>query len=227
MNASSSPLRTRVALAAAIACAAACSSENPTQVVVDDDYPPVPDGGDPSSEVTVYKVWWVTTLMPDAVAPGGEGQVQRTVPGAGVAYAVLAPGWDPRSGSAPTRFLAAKSTASLAASQGHTLHIHVSDSTFDGNCAAGEPLSQDDADFVTQRIFPAEFAGQRYDAATCSVSAGGDGGVDGATDAALDAGGVDGATDAALDAGGDDGPTDAATGGADAAATDTGDASAD
>jgi hypothetical protein len=174
--------------------------------------------------MTVYKVWWVTTLMPDAVAPGGEGQVQRTVPGAGVAYAVLAPGWDPRSGSAPTRFLAAKATLSLAASQGKTLHIHVSDSTFDGNCAAGEALSQDDADFVTQRIFPAEFAGQAYDAATCRVSATGDGGVDGTSDAdADDADADDADADGARaddadvdDAGADDAATDAAIGAGDA-----------
>lgn len=171
-------LRAGIALAAALALLSRCSSENPTQVVVDNDYAAVPEGGDTATEMTVYKVWWVTTLMPDAVAPGGEGQTQRTVPASDFAYAVLAPGWDPRSGSPPTRFVAAKSAAALAAAQGHTLHIHVSDGTFDGDCAAGKPLSQDDADFITQRIFPEEFGGQGYVANTCSAGRAVDGGAD-------------------------------------------------
>jgi hypothetical protein len=180
----------RFAVAAAVGSLVACSGEDPTQVVVDSDYPPVADDGldggrsaadgldggrsaadgDPATEMTVYKVWWVTTLLPDPVAPGQEGQVQRTVPGADHAYAVLAPGWDPSSGTPPTRFIAARSTASLGAARGTTLHVHVSDATFDGNCAAGRSLTQDEADLITQRIFPAEFAGIAYDAATCTAA---------------------------------------------------------
>ena len=177
-----STLRAAIALAAALALLSGCSSENPTEVFVDDDYPAVPEGGNAATAMTVYKVWWVTTLMPDAVAPGGEGQPQRTVPGSDFAYAVLAPGWDPHSGSPPTRFVAAKSAVSLAALQGRTLHIHVSDDTFDGDCAAGKPLSQEDADFVTERIFPEEFGGQAYVANTCSAGAEVDGGADAAAE---------------------------------------------
>jgi hypothetical protein len=170
--------RLPVLLALCLAAGVGCSSENPTEVVADNDYPAVPDGGDSTTEMTVYKVWWMTTLMPDAVMSGDEGQPQRTVPGAGVAYAVLAPGWDPRSAAPPSRFLAARSAASLTAKRGDTLHVRVSDATFDGNCAAGNPLSQAEADFVTERIFPAEFAGLVYDAATCSARLAPEGGAD-------------------------------------------------
>jgi hypothetical protein len=156
-----------------------CETEDPTMVVVDNDYPAVAEGGDPAREVTVYKVWWVTSLVPEPVAPGAEGQPQRTVPGSDYAYAVLAPGWDPSSSTPPTTFLPAKSAATLSAARGDTLHVRVSDDTFAGNCGAGKPLSQDEADFITQRIFPGEFAGVAFDAKSCAATAGpADGGSD-------------------------------------------------
>jgi hypothetical protein len=46
----------------------------------------------------------------------------------------------------------------------------VDDRTFTGNCAAGQPLSQDEADFVTQRIFPGEIGTATYDAKTCTMT---------------------------------------------------------
>jgi hypothetical protein len=146
-----------------------CETEDATMVVVDNDYPAV-DGGDSAKEITVYKVWWVTSLMPDPVAPGSEGQPARTVPNDDFAYAVLAPGWDPSSSDAPTTFIPAKSAAKLSAARGDTLHVRVSDDTFVGNCLAGKPLSQDDAAFITQRIFPVEFARVDFDAKTCTAT---------------------------------------------------------
>jgi hypothetical protein len=140
-------------------------------VVVDNDFSPTGAAADPSAGTSVFKVWWVTSLLPDPVAPGGEGQAERTVPATDFAYAVLAPGWAPSSTTAPSRFLAAKSSVALSASRGDTLHVHVSDATFVGDCAVGAPLTQGDADFITQRIFPGEFAGVVYDAATCTTSA--------------------------------------------------------
>ncbi|MDP9000461.1 MAG: hypothetical protein M3O46_10165 [Myxococcota bacterium] len=164
--------------------AAACDTENPTMVVVDNGYAPVPDGGDPKTQMTVFKVWWVTSLLPDAVGPGGEGQPQRTVPNTDFAYALIAPGWDPSSPMPPTTFVAARSTVRLTATRGDTLRVHVSDNTFVGNCAVGMPLSQDDASFITQLIFPAEFAGSSYDAATCvATGSSADAGVDATGDA--------------------------------------------
>ncbi|MDP9151633.1 MAG: hypothetical protein M3O36_17060 [Myxococcota bacterium] len=150
--------------------AVACETESPTTVVVDNDYSVVPDGGNPATLMTVFKVWWVTSLMPDAVGPGGEGQSQRTVPNADFAYALIAPGWDPSSSTPPSRLFAARSAIKLSVARGDALHVHVADETFTGNCAAGKPLSQDDADFVTQRVFPGEFVGLAYDATTCSVA---------------------------------------------------------
>jgi hypothetical protein len=164
-----------------------CDTEDPTRVVVDNDYPPVADGGNPSTEMTVFRVWWVSTLLPEPVAPGSEGQAQRAVPNSDFAYALLAPGWDPSSGSGPDQLLAAKSVAPLGAARGDTLHVHVSDVAFAGNCAAGKPLSQEDADFITQRIFPGEFAGISYDAARCGASIAADAG----TDATADGGSAD------------------------------------
>jgi hypothetical protein len=52
----------------------------------------------------------------------------------------------------------------------HTLHISVDDATFVGNCATGSFLSQDQANLITQRVFPDDFAALRYDAANCTTA---------------------------------------------------------
>ena len=39
-----------------------------------------------------------------------------------------------------------------------------------GSCAAHQSLPQEDADFITERIFPGEFANVLYDAKTCTSS---------------------------------------------------------
>jgi hypothetical protein len=155
---------------AALPNLAGCDTDAPTMIVVDDDYPAIAEGGNSMNETTVYKVWWVTSFLPDPVAPGEEGQPERTVPNTDFAYAVLAPGWDPSRPTAPLRLLAAKSATQLTVARGDTLHVHVSDDTFVGNCGAGKPLTQDEADFITTRIFPGDFAGLTYDAATCSAT---------------------------------------------------------
>jgi hypothetical protein len=63
-----------------------------------------------------------------------------------------------------------RSKARVSADRGEVLHITVNDALFTGSCTANQPLSQDDADFITQRIFPGEFAGKVYDAKTCKLS---------------------------------------------------------
>ena len=157
-----------------------CETETATTAVVADSYPAVADGGDPSTQVTVYKVWWVTTSFLDPVAPGAESDAQRTVPAADYAYALLAPGWDPTSSTPPTLLIPLRSADKLSVNRGDTLRIDVSDATFVGNCAGGKPLSQDDADFITQSIFPGDFAAVRYDARSCTATAlPPDGGADG------------------------------------------------
>lgn len=139
---------------------AACDTEDATSVQIDNDYAA-------NTAFVVYKAWWKTSYLPDAVGPTAEGVRERTVPNSDYAYVVVAPGWDPTSSDPPTKLIAMKSLSPFKVSRGDILHIHVSDDTFAGNCAGPHPLSQDDADFVTQRIFPGEFPDGTYDAATC------------------------------------------------------------
>lgn len=145
-----------------------CKTADPTQVVVENAYPEVADGGDPATQVVVYKVWWQVVLFEDPVLPGTSSAEQRGVPERETAFALLAPGWDPESGTPPTTLVPVKSKELLAAKRGDTLRITVSDATFTGNCAAQQPLTQEDADFITERIFPGDFAGVIYDAKTCT-----------------------------------------------------------
>jgi hypothetical protein len=137
----------------------ACKTEDPTFAVVENAYP---------QGIVVYRAWWETTLFTEPVLPGMTSSDQRSVPESDTAYVLLAPGWDPASGQPPTTLLPARSKVPFEVDRGSTLRITVSDATFQGNCAAQQPLSQEDADFITQRIFPGEFATLTYDAKTCT-----------------------------------------------------------
>jgi hypothetical protein len=169
-----------ITLSACAGAFSACSTSDPTQAVVDNGYPALPDGGDPATQTVVYASWWSVTLFSTPVPAGAESDPARAVTSTDFAYAVLAPGWDP------------SSTTALHADRGDTLHIVVSDATVIGNCAAGKPLSQEDADFITQRIFPGLFSGVSYDAAKCVATTIP---VDAGNDAAPDAGSVDARAD--------------------------------
>jgi hypothetical protein len=166
----SSNLRLLVALSA-LALVSGCETETATSAVVDNSYPPFGDGGDPATQVVVYRAWYATALFKGALAPGDTSEAERVVPATNYAYALLAVGWDPSSAEPPARFVVVRSADKLAVSRGDTLQIAVSSIAFVGDCAAGRPLSQDDADFVTQRIFPGEFANVTYDAASCVLTA--------------------------------------------------------
>lgn len=173
MIGSRAPFGLVLAAAASLAAGAAltgCDTPDPTHAVVENAYPePPPDGGGGGAAgVIVFKTWWVATLFADPVLPATISAEQPAVPETGPAYVLLAPGWDPESGTAPARLVPVISKAPLRAVRGTTLRIQVSDETFVGNCGAGQPLSQEDADFVTQRIFPGAFAGVTYDARTCT-----------------------------------------------------------
>jgi hypothetical protein len=172
------PLTPRVAvvtLVTALSCVAlfvaGCDGEAPTTASVRNDYPAPVDGGAPAAQNVVLRVWYATTLFASPVAPGVTSEEERTVPGEDYVYAVLAVGWDPASGAPPSRVIPLRSKGRLAVKRGDLGLVTVSPATFDGDCAAGSPLSQDDADFVTQRIFPGAFAGLLYDAATCTARA--------------------------------------------------------
>lgn len=158
------------ASAATATLASACDTADPTYAVVENAYPAVPEGGDPSQSMVVYKVWWVATLFPDPVAPGVSSAELRSVSAFGVAVALLAPGWDPASGTPPTTLIPIKSKEVLKVKRGETLKITVNDDTFGGNCAAHQGMTQEDADFITERIFPGDFANVKYDAKTCTTS---------------------------------------------------------
>jgi len=162
---------------------AACDTETPTTASVRNDYAAVADGGDVATQNVVYRVWFATTLFTDPVAPGQTSAELRTVPTADYVYALLAVGWDPASGAAPTKLVPLRSKGRLDVARGDLGLIAVSPATFDGDCASGGRLSQEDADFVTQRIFPGPFAGLRFDAATCTAApVAGDAGADAPTD---------------------------------------------
>jgi hypothetical protein len=173
---------------------AACETEAPTKAVVENAYPAPVDGADPAHQTVVYRAWWVTTYFPEAVPAGASSTEQRSVPAADFAYALLAKGWDPSSTTPPTAFVVVKSKAPLSVARGEVLPIVVSDATFSGNCAANAPLSQEDADFITQRLFPREFSGFTYNAKTCTMTAEVEAGATEAGTGDLD-GGVDGRTD--------------------------------
>jgi hypothetical protein len=145
-------------------------NDTPATVVVGNGYPASPDS-DAAATVTIYKLWWTTTLIADPVAPEGVSPIERTVPGSDYAYALLAPGWSPESGAPPAALIAARSAERLSVARGARLEIVVSDHTFVGNCAAGKPLDADSAALIVERIFPGAFAGARYDPATCVTSA--------------------------------------------------------
>ena len=177
--------------------AAAGCNDQPTTVLVQNDYPE-PAGGAASQPVmTVFKLWWVTTLFARPVAPGAISESERTIPGTDFAYALIAPGWSPDSRTPPARLIALKSVQALTVSVHDVLTIAVSDQQFTGNCAAGGTLDADDAQLVVQRIFPGAFAGLSYDPATCaSTPVATDGGAPADAADNADAGrGTDGAAD--------------------------------
>ena len=178
----------------------ACDTETATHAAVQNGFAEVADGGDRATRVVVYKTWWVTTLFTDPVPPATTSAELRAVPERDTAYALLAPGWASASGVPPTTLIPVRSREPLAVSRGEVLHILVSDGAFMGNCAAGQALTQDDADFITHRIFPGEFAKRTYDAKTCTstpLHEGQDGGADGEAGGASDGeAGADGASDA-------------------------------
>jgi hypothetical protein len=153
------------------AVAAGCGSPQ-TFVVLDNNYPPhtpIP--------LVVYQAYWQAVSFPQPVAPDASSDAQSTVPAsANTAYVLLAPGWDPTSTAPPTSFIVLQSQDGFGVHLGDTLHIPVDDAMFLGNCGARSFLTQAQADFITQLVFPSAFASFRYDAATCTTTPIGDAG---------------------------------------------------
>ena len=169
-------LRARLAMAGALATAllvAGCLNvDTPyTSVALDNDYP-----ASSTTPLVVYEAFWEATAFATPVPPGGSSGTQSTVPASNnTAWAVLAPGWDPSSTEPPSSFVVLQSRAGFGVDLNDTLHIRVDDATFAGNCSAGSFLTQAQADFITQIVFPSTFAGLHYDAATCRTTSSDDG----------------------------------------------------
>jgi hypothetical protein len=171
-------------------------NDSPTTALVENLYPTGADGGTDAETMTVFKVWWVTTLFARPLGPGMTSETERVVPGSDFAYALLAPGWSPDDGSAPRRLIAIKSASKLSVATHDLLQIVMSDDQFVGNCAAGKPLSAADARLIVERLFPGAFAALVYDPATCtsvpanldagSPDGGGNSGSDAAPDSSTD-----------------------------------------
>lgn len=145
--------------------ATGCDSPN-TNVVLDNAYPP-----SATDALLVYRGFWQAVPFETPLLPGTSSEPQSTVPAsANTAYVLLAPGWDPAASSPPRAFVVLQSRDGFGVHLDDTLHIPVDDATFMGNCAVGSFLSQSQADFITQRVFAADFAGLRYEAATCTIT---------------------------------------------------------
>ena len=173
LRASQSPWRVVIALAVS-PLVSACDHRPQATVVLDNRYPP-----SASTPFVVYRAFWQAVSFPSAVPPGASSDPQNTVPASETtAYVVLAPGWDPEGSALPASLIVMQSRAGFEAHLDDTLRIPVDDTTFAGHCAAGSFLSQAQADFITQLIFPDDFASVRYDAASCTVTPSGDAGRD-------------------------------------------------
>ena len=155
----------------------ACETSDPTLAVLDNAY----SASDTRGNVTVYDGWWSVAAFFAPIAAGAESAPVRVVKGTDTAYVLLARDWEPTLGS-PATLIPARTRNELTVGRGDTLHIRIAPETVDCDCATGQPLTQDDADFITQRIFPGEFANVMYDAATCTSSPSADG-ADGAPNA--------------------------------------------
>jgi hypothetical protein len=135
-----------------------------THVVVDNRYPP-------SSGLVIYRAFWQAVSFTNPIAPGSSSDRQSTIAASeNPAWVLLAPGWDRASADPPPSLVVLESQRGFAVHLDQTLHIPVDDVVFDGNCATGSRLAQDQADFITGRVFASVFAGRHYDAASCTTT---------------------------------------------------------
>ena len=155
-----------VALAAPAPALVGCDTADPTLAVVDNGYPPPPVGAE-SEQTAVVKAWWSVTLFATPIAAGASSAEDRVVPASDHAYALLAPGWSPLSPFPPSRLVVVRTREKVTVARGGTARITISPATTVGDCQAGSTLTQEETDFITQRIFPGDFAGHVYDATLC------------------------------------------------------------
>lgn len=169
-----SPLATRaahlggraLAVAVATTLAVACYDTPHTTVVLENRYPAT----DAKPLVIFDAIFHAVSFDGLPLRPGAASSPVDTLPtSGGTAYVVLAPGWDPASGAAPKELVVLRSRQDVEVHLNDALTLAVDDTTFEGNCATGSRLAQDEADLVTQRVFASHFVGVAYDAATCTI----------------------------------------------------------
>jgi hypothetical protein len=168
------PLACAVVVSVVGACAGFPDTAPQTNVVLDNRYPL-------STALVVYDAYWLNvSFAGQRVFPGASSAPLSTIPASAdnTAYVTLAPGWDPRSAARPTSFILLQSLHGYALALGDTLHIEVDDVDFAGNCAAGSHLTPEQASFLIEIVFPADFAGFAYDPSTCTTTQIGDAGED-------------------------------------------------
>ena len=145
---------------------ASCDQGPHTSVVLANGYAP-----SATTPMVVYRAYWQNIAFPTPVDPGSSAAAQPAEPTSGdTAYALLAPGWDPELAATPGSLVVLQSRVPISATFNQQLTITIDDTTFAGNCLAGSPLSQAQADFITQVVFPCELTMARYDAATCTLT---------------------------------------------------------
>ena len=136
--------------------------------------------------MVIYQGSWQSISFTSPIPPGSSEEAGNPAlpdPTAAVpassqtAYAILAPGWDVDASAPPTAFMVLESRNQYALDFNTTLRIPVDDTTFRGNCMAGNYLSQDDADYITQLVFPQDATVFRYEAASCATTLIFDGGT--------------------------------------------------
>ncbi len=162
------PVRSLQVIGASLACLAIGCDTPSTYVVLGNRYPLAA-----TNALVVYRGFWQDVAFETPIAPGSASDPQPTVPAsANTAYVLVAPGLGPSGVATPTSFVVLQSRDGFSVSLDNTLEIPVDDTTFAGNCATSGALSQEQADFVTKRVFAGDFDGLSYDAATCTTSAG-------------------------------------------------------
>jgi hypothetical protein len=159
---------TRLGLAALVGGALMAGCDTPhTTVILDNRYSP-----SDTNAFVILRAFWQAVPFTDPVLPGESSTEQPTVSASpNTAYVLVAPGWDPDAGTAPSSFLLLRSRGDFGLDYDSTLRIPVDDAHFVGNCAAGERLTQDEADFIAAQVFPAQLSSFHYDARTCTTTA--------------------------------------------------------
>lgn len=164
---------TALCAACAVGCAGIGDQAPHTTVVIDNGYSP-----SARASLVVVRALVDAVTFKDPILPGASSEPQDSPSSSGsTAYVVLAQGWNPERERQPSALVVMQSRAPIAVELDQALHVAIDDATFVGNCAAGSPLTQAQADFLTSVVFPDLFATVHYDAATCTTTPLGDAGA--------------------------------------------------